>query len=443
MPLTLHNIPYRNIRATVSRSALALTGASLALQVGCGPTDRASAAPESGLLVEPAALTIGPLAIGLMDGGYAELTNPDAVELTVRFELAEPDDSALWGLELDPELVEVDHVLPAHGGSLELAIYWAPASGSAIDTAVLVTEGSSGELLLEVPVLLRVDPDGDDDGDAHLLAGGGDCDDQDPDIGPSTAEIWYDGVDQDCDGNDDDADGDGVEVGIDCDDDDHDVFPGNTEIWYDGVDQDCDGNDDDADGDGVAGGEDGPDCDDEDAGIYPGATDLADGRDQDCDGITDEDGVSAGSVMFSELFPENDYKTGTSDEFLEFYMNVSAGLDGWVLSSTRGSGTLVQLIDDPGSWLLVCSEGLALVEPQCAVSVDPWPVMSRGEETLSLTAAGAQIDQVGWDATWDLGSGSLQLDAGRAATADEAANDSVDAWCRVAPTPGTPNSGCP
>ena len=61
-----------------------------------------------------------------------------------------------------------------------------------------------------------------------------------------------------------------AEVGEDCDDDDADINPGETEVWYDGVDSDCDGwSDDDADGDGFDSyaDADGTDCDDTDADL--------------------------------------------------------------------------------------------------------------------------------------------------------------------------------
>jgi hypothetical protein len=81
-------------------------------------------------------------------------------------------------------------------------------------------------------------------------------------VNPAATEVWYDDVDQDCAGNvsDFDADSDGYAttvyadrdglVGEDCDDTDNNVFPGQFETYYDGTDDNCDGNDGDADGDG-------------------------------------------------------------------------------------------------------------------------------------------------------------------------------------------------
>ncbi len=141
------------------------------------------------------------------------------------------------------------------------------------------------------------DFDADLDGYDSALYEGDDCDDADATVNPGVDEIWYDGVDGDCDGADDfDQDGDGYRSdsygGDDCDDTDAAVLPGAEDVWYDGVDSDCDGADDfDQDGDGYASdGYGGDDCDDLDPAVNPGQTERwYDGVDSDCDGLSDFD----------------------------------------------------------------------------------------------------------------------------------------------------------
>ena len=90
----------------------------------------------------------------------------------------------------------------------------------------------------DLPELCRRDADGDGYGEESPLSAavtpGTDCDDSDSAVSPGAPEAWYDGVDQDCDGNDDDQDGDGFAYGVDCDDEDVSIYPGS-----EGLEMDC------------------------------------------------------------------------------------------------------------------------------------------------------------------------------------------------------------
>ena len=132
------------------------------------------------------------------------------------------------------------------------------------------------------------------DGDS-FLSSDGDCDDNNPSINPSAADLVGDGIDQNCDGIDgQDADGDGLASihsgGIDCDDQDSET--GAPTVVYM-----------DADGDGYGAIHNAleectvpngfvtevGDCNDLDPTAYPSANEICDEVDNNCDGQIDED----------------------------------------------------------------------------------------------------------------------------------------------------------
>lgn len=148
----------------------------------------------------------------------------------------------------------------------------------------------------------------DEDGDGHdvLAAGGDDCDDADAATYPGASEIWYDGVDENCDGlNDWDQDQDGYEAsthnpdgasgGGDCQDTNAEYNPGAADEPYDNRDTNCDGADDfDADGDGYRSSDygSGTDCDDDDPTVNSEGTETLNGKDDDCNGYVDDSALA-------------------------------------------------------------------------------------------------------------------------------------------------------
>jgi len=132
------------------------------------------------------------------------------------------------------------------------------------------------------------DFDQDGDGFDATSYAGADCDDTDAAVYPDASEGDGDGIDANCDGFDyADSDGDGWPADLDCDDDNAETNPGAEDAWYDGIDADCAGNDDfDQDGDGYRSAErGGDDCDDTNPRQHPGYPDSpGDGIDQDCNG---------------------------------------------------------------------------------------------------------------------------------------------------------------
>lgn len=226
-----------------------------------------------------------------------------------------------------------------------------------------------------------------------------------------------------------DGDGDGFLAGEDCDDADPAVNPEAEEIWYDGVDQDCDGASDfDADGDGHDSDQyGGVDCDDTDPAVGPDAEERPNERDDDCDLLVDEHLLVAGDVIFTELLRDPDAVSPPRGQFTEIY-NASdrrISLVGFRFTSSLGDATLPDVILSPGDAGVLCVDSDPAVNGglDCLGDV---PYLAD-DDALSLTAAGVVLDELDL-ASWPepVGGISIELAIGKL---EGSANDSYDAWC--------------
>ena len=207
----------------------------------------------------------------------------------------------------------------ASGGTMRLTINVQAITYEQFTSAITIQSNDEDEATFTVPLTAHTIDDVDADGHTLVEAGGDDCDDTDPDVYTGAEEVWYNGIDENCDGaNDYDQDGDGYETdayntdpefgGGDCQDVNGDYHPGADDVPYDNRDTDCRGNDDwDFDGDGYQTEQFGigSDCDDNDAEVNRNGLENFNAKDDDCDGEYDE----GASIQYAPYIYEADNAT--------------------------------------------------------------------------------------------------------------------------------------
>ena len=246
------------------------------------------------LVIDPTVIDFGEVSYSASESENLTLQNTGTAAVSI--ESVECADSQFVanggaGLEIGPGL------------STTITLTFTPSGYTASEAIVTLTSTDPDEPEVEIAVSGSVIMDGDGDGYDSIDAGGEDCDDDDATVYPDAPDEWYDGVDSNCDdANEYDQDGDGYETDVynddaedgggDCQDANDEINPAAEDVWYDGIDSDCDGAEDyDQDGDGYDSEEygGGLDCDDLDADISPDSTEMLNGMDDDCDGEVDQD----------------------------------------------------------------------------------------------------------------------------------------------------------
>ena len=279
-----------------------------------------------------------------------------------------------------------------------------------------------------------------------------DCDDGDEFTFPGAAETESSTAcmtDADADGYGSESPASGVTAGTDCNDSGYWVNPGRAEIWYNGTDNDCDGlSDYDADYDGHESDDyGGDDCDDLDAGVNPSVAsdDNSDPLvDNDCDQYVDEDAISTGSLVITEISqnstaPNTAWTKNNDANWVEVYNTESFTIDlsNWVLlgceedNDTHGfnggavdwsyCNTIYEVAISPEAELQVPAYGRAVIcvdssvfdsasDCDYAVASDAYSGSGPSGDTYSISGLawvakngiaaleleGTTIDQVGW-----------------------------------------------
>ncbi len=186
------------------------------------------------------------------------------------------------------------------GASTQLTIRVQLTTYEDADSDITITSNDEDQGELRIALSAEAIVDADQDGHDLVAGGGDDCDDTNPLVYPGAPEVWYDDVDENCDGlSDYDHDLDGYDAETDqhpvdladCQDTDPEFHPHAEDVPYDNRDTNCDGLDDwDYDQDGSRSSDYGRglDCNDNNPDVNSSGTERLNGEDDDCNDLFDD-----------------------------------------------------------------------------------------------------------------------------------------------------------
>jgi hypothetical protein len=247
---------------------------------------------------------------------FGSLSYGELAQTTILLSNPGSEDLDISSITVDPPFEVSPASLKVVGkGSSPITVFVQPTTYDSFSSPLTIVADDADIGTVTIPLTAVTITDEDGDGYDAIAAGGDDCDDESTGsteaatVHPGAEEVWYDGIDENCDGlNDYDQDADGYDAETDdhevsegmadCNDRDTSFHPGAEDTPYDNRDSNCDGADDwDYDGDGyesLAYGR-GSDCDDFDARVNKNGIENLDGKDDDCDGYVDNDALAEGS----------------------------------------------------------------------------------------------------------------------------------------------------
>ena len=254
-----------------------------------------------------------------------------------------------------------------------------------------------------------------------------------------------------------DLDGDGFDNTYDCDDGDALVNPVAEEIWYDGVDQNCDGKSDyDQDSDGsdsvlYAG----TDCDDLNELINENAYDLpANGVDEDCDGTdAPNTGVSSvldlfeGDLVVTEVMYNPAAVSDSDGEWFEIFVAYpeTVNLGGLAICDNQGCIAVSSSLEvNSESYVLIGTNGDSSLNGGVTLNYDYANGLGgfgNSGDFIELQYNGIIFDFFDYSVGFPTANGaSLSLNTSIFSTTD---NDDASNWCLSSSTFGLGDLGTP